>query len=79
MSSSEPTPRVPGPEEAAALAEAVSRLGPRTMTGSQLLERARVESEVADLLWRALGFPDVPADEPAFTAGISPVPLPAWT
>jgi len=37
------------------------------MTGSQLLERARVESEVADLLWRALGFPDVPADEPAFT------------
>ena len=30
-------------------------------------ERAGVEHAIADPLWRALGFPDVPPDEPAYT------------
>ena len=49
------------------IAEAVARLGERKYTWPVLCERAAVEHEIADQLWRALGFPDVPPDEPAYT------------
>jgi adenylate cyclase len=43
------------------------RLGPRHLTWPELCLRAGVPHEVADPLWRALGFPDVPPDEPSYT------------
>jgi adenylate cyclase len=49
-------------------AEAITRLGERRYTWPELCRLAGVEHEVADRLWRALGFPDVPADAPAYTA-----------
>jgi adenylate cyclase len=55
------------PDEAAAAAERLVRLGNRYLTWPELCSRAGVEHEVADRLWRALGFPDVPPDEPAYT------------
>jgi adenylate cyclase len=43
------------------------RLGRRSLTWPELCRRAGVEHDVADRLWRALGFPDVPEDEPAYS------------
>jgi adenylate cyclase len=42
-------------------------LGVRKLTWPTLCERAGVEHAIADPLWRALGFPDVAPDEPAYT------------
>ena len=47
--------------------ERLVRLGPRELTWPEVCSRAGVEHEVADVLWRALGFPDVPPDERAYT------------
>jgi adenylate cyclase len=49
------------------LAEAITRLGERRHTWPELCRLAGVEHSVADRLWRALGFPDVPPDVPAYT------------
>ena len=46
--------------------EALVRLGERYLTWPELCRRSGVEHEVGDRLWRALGFPDRPPDEPAF-------------
>src|SRR3954468_12067573 len=54
-------------EDADRFAEAIARLGERRLTWPELCERAGVDHSVADPLWRALGFPDVPPDEPAYT------------
>jgi adenylate cyclase len=48
--------------------ERLVRLGPRELTWPEVCALAGVDHEVADVLWRALGFPDVPANEPAYTA-----------
>src|SRR3954462_15790009 len=48
-------------------AEAIARLGERRLTWPQLCERAGVDHSIADLLWRALGFPDVPPEHPVYT------------
>jgi adenylate cyclase len=40
---------------------------PPTLTGAQVAEAAGLPLDLARRLWRALGFPDVPDDEPAFT------------
>src|SRR5947199_10667262 len=48
------------------IAEALTRLGERNLTWPALCERAGADHEIADPLWRALGFPDVPPDEPAY-------------
>src|SRR4029450_10285700 len=42
-------------------------LGPKVLTWPQVCARAGVSHEVADPLWRALGFPDVPPEESAYT------------
>ena len=47
--------------------ERLVRLGPKELTWPQVCARARVSHEVADPLWRALGFPDVPPEEFAYT------------
>jgi adenylate cyclase len=47
--------------------ERLVRLGPRELTWPEVCSRAGVEPEVADVLWRALGFPDVSPDERAYT------------
>jgi adenylate cyclase len=47
--------------------ERLVRLGPRELTWPEVCTRAGVDHEVADVLWRALGFPDVPPDERAYT------------
>jgi adenylate cyclase len=47
--------------------EGLVRLGPRDLTWPEVCERAGVDHDVADVLWRALGFPDVPPDEQAYT------------
>jgi adenylate cyclase len=49
------------------VAELLVRLGERRLAWPEVCRRAGVEHEVADRLWRALGFPDVPAGEPAYT------------
>jgi adenylate cyclase len=43
------------------------RLGPKELTWPEVCARAGISHEVADPLWRALGFPDVPPDEQAYT------------
>jgi SAM-dependent methyltransferase len=48
-------------------AEAITRLGERRYTWPQVCRLARVEHPAADRLWRALGFPDVAPDAPAYT------------
>jgi adenylate cyclase len=53
--------------DVAALAEALTRLGERKLTWPTLCERTGVGHAIADPLWRALGFPDVPPDEPVYT------------
>jgi adenylate cyclase len=47
--------------------ERLVRLGPKELTWPQVCARAGISHEVADPLWRALGFPDIPPDEPAYT------------
>jgi adenylate cyclase len=54
-------------EAAAAATEHLVRLGERHLTWPELCSCAGVDHEVADRLWRALGFPDVPAGEAAYT------------
>ena len=41
--------------------------GPRIYTSAQLAERAGTDAETAQTIWRAIGFPDLPSDLPAFT------------
>lgn len=41
--------------------------GPRIYTAAQLAERAGTDAATAQAMWRAIGFPDLPADLPAFT------------
>jgi adenylate cyclase len=53
--------------DAGRVAEALARLGERNLTWPVLCERAEVDHEIADPLWRALGFPDVHPDEPAYS------------
>ncbi len=55
------------PERGDDAIERLVRLGPRNLTWPEACERAGVPHEVADLLWRALGFADVPAEERAYT------------
>ena len=57
----------PSPDEVDA-AEAITRLGERRYAWPELCRLAGVEHSVADRLWRALGFPDVPPDAPEYTA-----------
>jgi adenylate cyclase len=47
--------------------ERLVRLGPRHLTWPEVCARAGVDHDVADVLWRALGFPDVPPDDNAYT------------
>jgi adenylate cyclase len=47
--------------------ERLVRLGPKELTWPEVCARAGVGHEVADPLWRALGFPDVPPEESAYT------------
>jgi adenylate cyclase len=49
------------------IAEALVRLGERKLTWPELCEQAGVEHGIGDPLWRALGFPDVPPDQTAYT------------
>ena len=49
-------------------AEAITRLGERRYAWPELCRLAGVEHPVADRLWRALGFPDMPPDAPVYTA-----------
>jgi adenylate cyclase len=57
-----------GPDRVSAdRAEALTRLGERLYTWPELCRLAGVEHEVADRLWRALGFPDVRADARVYT------------
>lgn len=55
------------PEPGEDAIEALVRLGPRTLTWPEVCERADVTHDLADVLWRALGFADVPAEERAYT------------
>jgi adenylate cyclase len=47
--------------------ERLVRLGRRELTWPEVCSRAGVGHDVADVLWRALGFPDVPPNERAYT------------
>jgi adenylate cyclase len=47
--------------------ERLVRLGPKELTWPQVCASAGISHEVADPLWRALGFPDIPPDERAYT------------
>ena len=46
--------------------ERLVRLGPKELTWPQVCARAGISHEVADPLWRALGFPDIAFDERAY-------------
>jgi adenylate cyclase len=46
--------------------EALVQLGRRNLTWPELCRRAGVDHEIADKLWRALGFPDVPPGAPVY-------------
>jgi adenylate cyclase len=48
-------------------AERLVRLGQRNLTWPELCRRAGVEHDVADRLWRALGFPDVDPEDPVYS------------
>lgn len=48
-------------------AEQLVRLGERDLTWPELCRSAGVEHEVADRLWRALGFPDVDPRDPVYS------------
>jgi adenylate cyclase len=63
-------PKVPDREEPHVDADDVERLvrlGPKELTWPEVCARAGISHEVADPLWRALGFPDIPPDQPAYT------------
>ena len=47
--------------------ERLVRLGPKELTWPEVCARSGISHEVADPLWRALGFPDVPPEEQAYT------------
>lgn len=47
--------------------ERLVRLGPKELTWPEVCALAGVSHDVADPLWRALGFPDIPPDERAYT------------
>ena len=47
--------------------ERLVRLGPKELTWPEVCARAGIGHDVADPLWRALGFPDIPSDERAYT------------
>jgi adenylate cyclase len=47
--------------------ERLVRLGPKELTWPEVCARAGISHEVADPLWRALGFPDIQPDERAYT------------
>jgi adenylate cyclase len=47
--------------------ERLVRLGTKELTWPEVCARAGISHEVADPLWRALGFPDIPPDERAYT------------
>src|SRR5437762_10958052 len=53
-------------DDVEAATERLARLGDRYLTWPELCRRAGVEHAIADRLWRALGFPDVPPDEPVY-------------
>jgi adenylate cyclase len=55
------------PEDTAGALERLVALGDPTLDNAQVCEMAGADRDVADRLWRALGFPDVPEAEPAFT------------
>jgi adenylate cyclase len=46
--------------------ERLVHLGPKELTWPEVCARAGISHEVADPLWRALGFPDIPPDERAY-------------
>jgi adenylate cyclase len=48
--------------------ERLVRLGPKELTWPEVCARAEVSHEVADPLWRALGFPDIAPDVRAYTS-----------
>ena len=48
--------------------ERLVRLGPKELTWPEVCALAGISHEVADPLWRALGFADIPPDEPAYTS-----------
>lgn len=50
-----------------AASERLTDLGSPHLTGDEIAQRAGVDREVADRLWRALGFPDTGKDERVFT------------
>src|SRR4051812_19582187 len=50
-----------------AASERLADLGSPYLTGDEIAERAGVDREIADRLWRALGFPDTGKEERAFT------------
>lgn len=56
-----------GPQDLLHLAAVVLLDGERKYTPIEVCERAGVDHATADSLWRAMGFPDVPDDEVAFT------------
>jgi adenylate cyclase len=45
----------------------IADFGEPRHTGDEVARRAGVDRRVADRLWRALGFPDAPEDDPTFT------------
>jgi hypothetical protein len=47
--------------------ERLADLGEPTLNNEQVSELAGADRDVADRLWRALGFPDVPEGQLAFT------------
>jgi adenylate cyclase len=47
--------------------ERLVRLGPKELTWPEVCARAGIGHDVADPLWRALGFPDIPPAERAYT------------
>jgi adenylate cyclase len=60
----------PGDAERAAVHDALERLllgGPRRLTRLEVAAAAGMPPERTQRLWRALGFPDVADDDPAFT------------
>jgi adenylate cyclase len=61
---------VPDPGELAVDGDEVERLvrlGPKELTWPEVCAGAGISHEVADPLWRALGFPDIPPDQRAYT------------
>ncbi|PWW23082.1 adenylate cyclase [Geodermatophilus normandii] len=66
----DPAAPPPGDADRAAVREALERLllgGPRRLTRLEVAAAAGMPPERTQRLWRALGFPDVADDDPAFT------------